>query len=273
LEHLDLVGGEELAVELSAQPAEWGRREGIPRVNDDGFVPAPVVSQGQRSFRGEQTVSFDGLDSGSPIYSTLDGSPPTNRSTLYNGPFSILESTTLRAIAVEGRASAETRAEFILRPNDWTISLDAEYAPQYSAGGPEALIDGLRGDEEWRKGDWQGFYDQDVVVTIDLGEIQSITNIYASFLQDTRPWIIFPREVIFEVSQDGEVFDEFLREAAPRPPDSLEATMSVYGGGIGDVLVLARYIRMRAVTYGSLPNWHLGAGNPSWIFGDEGWAE
>ena len=96
---------------------------------------------------------------------------------------------------------------------------------------------------------------------------------YASFLQDTRPWIIFPREVIFEVSVDGEVFTELLRAEAPLPPDSLEATTSVYGGGIGDVLVLARYIRMRAVTYGALPNWHLGAGNPAWLFIDEVWAE
>jgi len=275
VEHSILTRGGDLSFELSAQPTEWGRMDSIPEVEDDGFVPAPVVSQSERSFRGEQRVAFESLDSNSSIHFTLDSSTPAALSPRYEGPFTILNTTTLRAITVDtnGNTSAETRAEFIHRPNDWTITLGSEYAPQYAADGSDALIDGIRGDEEWRRGDWQGFYDQDVVATIDLGEIQPITHIYASFLQDTEPWIIFPREVIFEVSEDGEVFEEFLRAEAPLPPDSLEATTSVYGGGTGDVLVLARYIRMRAVTYGPLPEWHLGAGNPSWVFVDEVWVE
>ena len=275
VEHSILINGGELSFELLAQPTGWGRMDSIQEVEDDGFVLAPVVTQGERSFRGEQMVAIESLDPDSGIHYTLDGSTPTALSPRYEGPLAILETTTLRAVAVdsEGNWSSETRAEFIQRPNDWTITLDSEYAPQYAAGGSEALIDGIRGDEEWRKGDWQGFYNQDVVATIDFGEARSITNVYASFLQDTRPWIIFPREVIFEVSVDGEVFTEFLRAEAPLPPDHMEAVTAELGGSVGDLPVEARYLRMRAVTYGPLPDWHLGAGNPAWVFVDEVWVE
>jgi hypothetical protein len=33
--------------------------------------------------------------------------------------------------------------------------------------------------------------------------------------------------------------------------------------------VEARYLRFEADTFGQLPDWHLGAGNPSWMFLDE----
>ena len=285
LDHADLAARGELTFQLTSHPSDWGNGFNVPIVDDDSFVEAPLVVQGERSFRGEQTVAlYNPNGRGAIVYRLVHENLSPGPWLEYHEPFLIDATTTLltkvrypvvphHRARIRARISAVTRAEFIQRPNNWTITLDAEYAPQYAAEGQDALIDGIRGDEEWRKGDWQGFYDQDVVATIDLGEIQPITYIYASFLQDTGPWIIFPREVIFEVSEDGEVFEEFLRAEAPQPPDSLEATTSVYGGGIGDVLVLARYVRMRAVTYGSLPDWHLGAGNPSWVFVDEMWAE
>jgi hypothetical protein len=30
-----------------------------------------------------------------------------------------------------------------------------------------------------------------------------------------------------------------------------------------------RYVRFEATTFGDLPAWHLGTGNPSWMFLDE----
>ncbi len=276
LDHTLLADGGVLSFRVGTQASDWGQVSEVPIVDASGFVSAPVVSEGERSFRGVQTVAIESLGPAQSIsYRLLERGSPESPWMEYSGPVEIDTTTALCAVAVDasGNSSAETRAEFIERPNDWTITLDSEYAPQYSGGGSDALIDGIRGDEEWRKGDWQGFYDQDVVATIDLGMPQSITNIYASFLQDSRPWIIFPREVIFETSIDGITFEPFLSVEAPLPPDSTNATTAVFGGGIGDVLVMARYIQMRAVTFGSLPEWHLGAGNPSWVFVDEFWAE
>ncbi|MDX1440549.1 MAG: GH92 family glycosyl hydrolase, partial [Rubricoccaceae bacterium] len=276
LQHDEILGGGEFAFQLSQEPSAWGGMDTIRFVSDESFVRAPIVLEGERSFRGEQMISFESVEPGELIHYTLDGSIPDEQSPIYSQPFLVDTTTILRAIAVTttGVASAETRAEFIQqRPNNWTITLDSEYAPQYSGGGNDALIDGIHGDTEWRKGDWQGFYGQDVVATIDLKEIKSISAIYASFLQDTGPWIIYPKEVIFEISADGLIFTEVLRSGAPLPPEHQEATIAEFGGSVGNLPIEARYIRMRAVTFGALPDWHLGAGNPAWVFADEIWIQ
>lgn len=248
----------------------------IPQVDDAGFVPTPIVSRGDRSFRGEQLIELTHREPDAvQILHSLEGSSDPTEWIAYEEPIHIDTTTVLHAIAVNsnGVTSAETRAEFIQRPNEWTITLDAEYAPQYSGGGNDALIDGIRGDEEWRKGDWQGFYDQDVIATVDFGEERSLSNVFASFLQDSRPWIIFPPEVIFETSLDGVNFTEVLRADSPYPPEHEESTVAEFGGNIGDLPTTARYLRMRAVTYGALPEWHLGAGRPAWVFVDEIWTD
>ena len=160
----------------------------------------------------------------------------------------------------------------IERPNDWALALGSTFAPQYAAGGAEALIDGIRGDAEWRKGDWQGFYDQDLVATLDFGQTRTLRAVHARFLQDSRPWILFPREVVFEASGDGEHFREVLRTAPEvTPRDETPQTADL--GGLLASPEAARYLRVRAVAPGPLPAWHLGVGDPAWIFADEIWAE
>ncbi len=276
LDHALMSDGGILNYRLTAQPGDWGQINQMPTVDDSGFVPAPIVSEGRRSFRGSQSVAVESLDPGNSI-SFLLSIPdlPERRWTAYGQTLTIDTTSTLRAVAIDadGNRSADTRAEFIHRPNDWTITLDSEYAPQYSGGGDEALIDGISGDQEWRKGDWQGFYDQDVVATVDFGEPRLVSAVYASFLQDMRPWIIFPREVIFEVSFDGETYQEVVRAEAPRQPEYEDAVTAEFGGSVGELPFMARYLRMRAVTYGALPDWHLGAGNPAWVFVDEIWVD
>lgn len=279
LEHEVVVGGGELTFQRSQEPSDWGELDTIPTVVDESFVRAPIVEAGERSFRDEQEVALDNPGRQGTIFYRLSHenfSPGTYRE--YDGPFTVDTTTTLTAHVMypvmanfEANRSAEVRAEFIQRPNNWTISLGSEYAPQYSGGGDDALIDGVRGDTEWRKGDWQGFYDQNLVATIDLQEVKSISAIYASFLQDSRPWIIFPREVIFETSMDGQLFTEVARSEASLPPEHEQPETAEFGGSVGDLPVQARYMRVRAVTYGALPEWHLGASNPSWMFADEIW--
>src|SRR5690606_3228137 len=65
-------------------------------------------------------------------------------------------------------------ANFTKVGNDLSIQLLSTFAPQYNAGGTNALIDGLRGGKDFRTGQWQGFQGQDLVVEIDLGRPRKI---------------------------------------------------------------------------------------------------
>jgi hypothetical protein len=268
IDHADLRAGGTLAFTNGAEASDWGAPMPLTRTADAGFVPAPVL-QATRSFRDRQTVAVAALGAGTDLLVRRDDGPVRR----YAGPFEIGATTTLAAWAVDaqGNRSAPTTGHLIARPNTWTVDLGYTYAPQYAAGGADALIDGIRGDAAWRKGDWQGTYDQDLVATVDFGAERDVRGVYASFLQDMRPWILFPPEVTFEVSRDGRAFEPVRRDQAPLPPDHAEAVTGVYGGAVP--AVRARYLRVRAATFGPLPDWHLGAGYPAWLFADEIWVD
>ena len=82
-----------------------------------------------------------------------------------------------------------------------TVKYTSPYAPQYTAGGDSALVDGLRGG--WTYGDkrWQGFLNTDMDITVDLGEMKEISSIAAEFMQLSGPYVWLPREVIIRKTE------------------------------------------------------------------------
>ena len=68
-------------------------------VTDPQSVPTPVFSPGSGSFSGSVQVGISDANSSASIYYTIDGSTPDTNSTLYQGPLTLSNSTTLQAIA------------------------------------------------------------------------------------------------------------------------------------------------------------------------------
>jgi hexosaminidase len=85
------------------------------------------------------------------------------------------------------------------------VSYAAPWHRNYPAAGASTLTDGLLGG--WSYGDrrWQGFQ-SDVDVTIDLGCVQPVHYVTATFLSDPGAWIYLPDRVSVEYSVDGENF-------------------------------------------------------------------
>ena len=72
--------------------------------------------------------------------------------------------------------------EFLKIKPGRSIQLKSNYDNQYAAEGNNALIDRLKGSNNFKTGVWQGYQGQDVEAIIDLGEIEEITTISAGFL-------------------------------------------------------------------------------------------
>lgn len=74
-------------------------------------VEAPTITPATGVYETAQTVTIEAGE-GLSIYYTLDGTTPTTASTLYSAPFTISETTTVTAIAVnaEGKASKAVSA-------------------------------------------------------------------------------------------------------------------------------------------------------------------
>lgn len=64
------------------------------------LVPLPVVSKEEGQYMEDQKIELSNTANGANIYYTLDGSDPTEQSTLYTGPITLtLGQTTLKAVA------------------------------------------------------------------------------------------------------------------------------------------------------------------------------
>ncbi|MBP6184906.1 MAG: GH92 family glycosyl hydrolase [Saprospiraceae bacterium] len=230
-----------------------------------GFARIPAIEGPNAPFRDETLVTLK-AEPGKKIYFSLDGDKPDKP---FMDPIRLTASTQIAAISIdeEGNRSPVVLGSFYKVPHDWLINVRSKVHPQYTAGGPDALIDGLAGDTDWRKGRWQGYQGQDLEVIIDLGKKRKLTNLGARFLQDTRAWIVLPNEVVVSVSNDGTSYKEAITLTHDHQAQTEEAFMVELQGK--SKVKKGRYIKLRAKNYGKLPTWHPGAGGESYIFIDE----
>jgi predicted alpha-1,2-mannosidase len=272
LSHRDIVAGGELVVALGPEPNRfWGSSvEDRPRSTIEAVEVAavPFVERGRRLFRGAQGVTLGSADRGATIFYTLDGSDPDRNAIRYSGPIQIHESVTLKAIAVLGDTVSPPMTVSFRQLTDYPrVTLSAPYAPQYAASGDDALIDGLRGNESFKTGRWQGYRGTNLDVTVDLGEARDVRSVSMGFIQDVGSWILMPRRVVIEVSEDGRDFRPFGNAESAVSPEERRAITKDFVVEAGQVR--ARYVRARVVTFGKLPGWHPGAGEDAWFFTDE----
>jgi hypothetical protein len=100
------------------------------------ILPIPIFSSPPGTYVGPQEISISIQPLlNSSIYYTLDGSLPTNNSTLYEGPITISQNTTINAIAFwNGTSSTISTITYIILPFTPTFSL-----PGGNYEGPQTL--------------------------------------------------------------------------------------------------------------------------------------
>lgn len=272
IKHQSLMEGGELILEMGPEPNEsWGTREEylpVSAISEFLITPVPFVKQGERTFVRDTEVSLGCTTEGGEIYFTLDGSEPTLESEKYNRPFLLNKSVVLKAfVHKEGLPpSGVLTASFNKIPVGRTITLNTGYANQYSGGGDLCLIDFIRGPLNFRTGAWQGYQGVDLNAVVDLGSIQLIQKLETGFLQDVGAWIFMPEEVQYFVSSNGTDYQAL---------GTVENEVSHRSLGVNiqnftlNVSTKARYIKVIAKNMGTCPDWHVGEGQPAWIFVDE----
>jgi hypothetical protein len=93
----------------------------------DGSVSAPYFTPAEGTFYGPTEVKINAQE-GATINYTLDGSTPTTNSTVYNAPFTVSQTTTVKAIAtVDGVTSDVASATYTIETAP-TVANIAAYA-------------------------------------------------------------------------------------------------------------------------------------------------
>jgi predicted alpha-1,2-mannosidase len=267
--HNEVVEGGTLEFQMTDNPAVWGSREGQEpktEIKDHLIIPAPFIAKGDVAFKGSTEVILKNVDKNATIFYKLGELTFKN----YEGSFTISEPTTLSVYSEKGDVKSATIAtEFYKIDPNLSIQLETEYANQYNAGGNDALIDGIVGARDFRTGTWQGYFDEDLIATVDLGSQKPFNTITVNFLKDQRSWIFFPTEVQCLVSNDGKTFKSIgnYEFGEILPTDEVELKTVEFKQPNTNY----RYVKIVAKKLGALPAWHLGYEHDgrSWLFVDE----
>lgn len=196
-----------------------------------------------------------------------DGSPAGDYER-YQRPFTVSRNCTISAYCTDGAGNRSFVTRTTLRriENNYKVTLTHPYNRLYSGGGDLAIVDGVRGSTNFRIGGWQGYQNSDFEAVIDMNQVKKLSRLSAGFLQDSRSWILLPKWVEFYTSRDGKKYT--LQGRVDHQVDPRDETAQAHEFSL-PVNVQARYVKVLARNYGTLPEWHLGAGSQAHIFVDE----
>ena len=240
------------------------------KINDfEKIIQVPVIQAESKSFKDKMKIEILSENPKDEIYyifnSPSEGKPAWMK---YSGPIEISQSEKISAYVKHNNENSNSvSAQFFKKPNNFAIDIKSEYNPQYHAGGKDALLDGINGNENWRKGEWQGYQGQDFECVIDMKTSREISSINSNYLQDTRAWIVMPTKVAYYISEDNINFTKVGSVENTLDPKEYEVKVKPFALQFNPKN--ARYVKVIATNFGKLPEWHQGAGFDAYIFIDE----
>jgi hypothetical protein len=306
LDHQALVQGGVLEFEQQEQPTD--REDWEPYANGigsaAGAAPAPTLRVA-RSFADQTELRMDppgGVESGI-LRVTLHGTEKQTLDVPFRGKdvfwpqqkgsgtanaLVLTQTTRIEAALVQpngalGHTAVATATRW---PNTYRVAYSSAPNRQYTGGNDNALVDGISGDVEWRKGHWVGHQGVDLVVRVDLGKKQRVDRVSVGLLKDIGAWIAFPQGVSVwasnkEVDPSGleylfsETVAYSVRSAWSQQVD-LRATAKTDESPRTNTVTFdapqpqkVRFLYLKFANAGPLPEWHPGAGGQTFFFVDE----
>ncbi|MEA5006274.1 MAG: GH92 family glycosyl hydrolase [Rikenellaceae bacterium] len=269
IRHRDIIAGGLLTLEMGNKAElKFGfSAEDRPhsRIDSNPIVTNPWFEAPSLTFRDSTYVEIN-ADKGQAIFYKRESEESYK---LYSTPLRIDSTTSISAYSEDknGKRSYIVFTKLNKVNPEWKINILSKYSSLYTANGDEGLIDGLRGEKNFRLGGWQGYQNSNFEAIINLGKPQNISKISAGFLQDVRSWIWMPKYIEFFISTDGKEYTSIGRvqnsiDIKSYEPIVKDLSIEADGHNI-------RYVRIFAENFGKIPDWHLGAGGDAYIFIDE----
>lgn len=217
---------------------------------------------------GTLDITLNTLDD-APIHYTLDGSEPTAASPRAEGVVKVKENAVFSAKALRPTGDSRVLTEKICfsKSSMKPIVANQPVNNQYKFNGESTLVDGLKGNGNYKTGRWIAFFKNDMDVTIDLQQSTEISRVALSTCVEKGDWVFDARGLTVEVSADGKNFTKVASESYPAMKE--DDKNGVYHHELTFDPVQARYVRVIAPTEQSMPAWHGGKGSPAFLFVDE----
>ncbi|RPE09311.1 beta-N-acetylhexosaminidase [Chitinophaga lutea] len=198
---------------------------------------------------GSALITFDSEQYRPLICYTLDGSTPTAASAQYAGPFEIKGSAKIKAAIFRDTAMQGQPASLPLdfhKALGKKVTYNEPYYKGYAAQNEATLVNGYRGSLTYGDGQWQGFLNKGLDVTIDLEQATPLNSLSVGFMQLTGPGVYMPPAVEVYTSNDGQQFTLAQKIDNDVPPTHNKL---IFKDFVFDLKgASARYIRVKAKT-------------------------
>jgi uncharacterized membrane protein/mono/diheme cytochrome c family protein len=233
----------------------------------------PVLETEERIVNGAPlALKLKHYIKGVTIRYTTDGTNPDSvNSTIYKDSVSLTKKAIFKARAFKNGWLGSDSIVATFFQNTFRADSIRALTPLDSmykgAVGAKTLINGEKGDLNFRNGQWLGFRRNRMEMLLHYGAPILVSSVTLSSIVDIGGYIMPPAAV--EVwGGDNEKNLKKLAHISPAQPDSIRAG---YMAGFDCIFkpTSVRFLKVVAVPVAKLPIWHPGKGQKGWIFTDE----
>lgn len=204
-----------------------------------------------------------------PIYYTLDGQDPTEKSLKYTKPFTIDQSVVLKTMAVHPDRTSKISVDTI-RFNKATLKAVVLLQPnesRFSPDGPVVLVDGRNGNHSFDTGAWLTVAGNDLeaVINMQAETILSSASVHVYVRKDA--WLFDARGFSVSVSSDNKNYKEVASQEYKQMQES--DSDGIIEHELSFDPCKATYVKIKVISEKSMPDWHWDAGKAPFLLVDE----
>ncbi|MBO3699542.1 chitobiase/beta-hexosaminidase C-terminal domain-containing protein [Roseivirga sp. E12] len=231
----------------------------------------PLIKvEGGPFFEKQAMVVADFRLEGAKLFYTLDSSEPSEKSKRYRKAIKIKTGSTFKVKAFkEGFIPSETVTTELVQLREKVVSATVSPEPSktYAGDGAKTLADRQGGSLNFRDGNWLGYNEGPITITLDLGEVKPVNEVIISTLTSSGSWIMPPTSISVRGSFDGIHFIGKQELDIPRLKQEDPSGKAYYKLSLSEAKY--RFIELVISPLDKLPSWHPGKGNAAWVFLDE----
>ena len=239
---------------------------------DNFQLARPLLKYPSVFFTNEMSVEMAFAEPNTQIRYTLDGQEPTENAPLYTQPVRITKGFTTvkaRVFSKVYQPSDVVEATFIKAGLPIKSVENTAPNPKYKGAGAMTLIDNKGGTTNISGNTWLGFQTDTVDITLHLNKKEKVKKVLINLLQDQGSWIFLPQKIeAFAFNSKNKAFQLIDFQ-------TINSVKKTEGSACFAAILATKSalktdtIKVRLYLVHSLPDWHPGKGNKSWIFVDE----
>ena len=204
-----------------------------------------------------------------PIYYTLDGQDPTEKSLKYTKPFTIDQSVVLKTMAVHPDRTSKISVDTI-RFNKATLKPVVLLQPnesRFSPDGPVVLVDGRNGNHSFDTGAWLAVAGNDLeaVINMQAETILSSASVHVYVRKDA--WLFDARGFSVSVSSDNKNYKEVASQEYKQMQEA--DSDGIIEHELSFDPCKATYVKIKVISEKSMHDWHRDAGKAPFLLVDE----